>query len=170
MPRSSDASGSSPRPIAGSAGACIRRSRGRNSRPWSTGPRPLRDGCGGANLAERSDEPPGRRALFQRRSLHDSAAFAETDARKAVACAIAAEDDLVAVLKEAALLTARQFKRLASARREFEEAAPALAARPGCSTGTNQIADHQIAAITGVMRQHLGDRPIHVGEGSATQA
>ena len=81
------------------------------------------------------------------RRQHHAAAFAEADARISGLGAEAAEDDLVAVFDEAALLAARQFYRLAAPHGEFEETPPArsLGARDGA--GADEIADLEIAAV-----------------------
>src|SRR5271156_2648657 len=59
------------------------------------------------------------------------AAVAEADARMAIIRAEAAEDDLIAVFDEAALLAARERNRLGTARGEFEKAAPTRFLRSG---------------------------------------
>ena len=81
------------------------------------------------------------------------AAFAETDARIILFGAKAFEDDLVAILDKAALLAGRQRDRLAPARGELEEAAPAILVWPGHGARAEEIADHKIAAVAGVIRQ-----------------
>src|SRR6516162_3510212 len=65
--------------------------------------------------------PPGMTRLPRRQ--HHRPALAETDARISGLGAEAAEDDLVAVLDETALLAGRHGQRLAAARCEFEKAA-----------------------------------------------
>src|ERR1700674_5094511 len=88
-----------------------------------------------------------------RRQNH-GAAFAEADPRTAVFGAKAAEDDLVAVFDEAALLATRQLDRFAAARGEFQKAAPARFLRTRDRAGSDQIADLEVAAVAGVMRDH----------------
>src|SRR6202030_4535716 len=97
-----------------------------------------------------------------RRRQNHRTAFAEADARITGLSAKAAEDDLIAVLDEAALLAARQFERLAAARGELEEAAPARFLRARYGARSDQIADLEIAAVAGLMRDHLRDGPIHL--------
>src|SRR5262249_40690325 len=95
-----------------------------------------RNGC------RRSDSlsPRAGRGGLSPGRLNDGAALTEADAHGAVFGAVAAEDDFVAVLDEAALLAARQFERLAAARREFEQAAPARFLRTRNCAGTEQVA------------------------------
>src|SRR5580693_413391 len=94
------------------------------------------------------------------RRQENRAAFAETDARIILFGAKAFEDDLVAVLDEAALLTGRQRDRLAPARGKLKKAAPAFLLRPGHGAGADEIAGDKIAAVAGVMRDHLRHGPI----------
>ena len=109
-----------------------------------------------------------RGRMLTRRQQH-RAAFAEADARIILFGAKAFEDDLVAVLDEAALLAGRQRDRLAPARGKFEEAAPAILLRPGHGARADEIADDEIAAVAGVMRDHLRHGPIRRRERSAGQ-
>src|SRR5579864_870279 len=76
-----------------------------------------------------------------RRRQYNCAAFAEADARIAGFGAKAAEDDLVAVFDEAALLATGQFERIAAARGEFEQAAPARIVGARDRARRNQVAD-----------------------------
>src|ERR1700719_4533409 len=69
------------------------------------------------------------------RRQHHRAAFAEADARIPFPRTKAAEDDLVAVLDETALLAARHFDRLAPAGGELKETAPAFLLRAGNGAG-----------------------------------
>src|SRR5579871_4379084 len=91
--------------------------------------------------------------------LNDGPALAEADAHGAFLGAVAAEDDLVAVFDEAALLAAGQIERLAAAGGEFEQAAPARFLRTRHRTRSEQVADLQVAAVAGVVRDHLRDGP-----------
>src|ERR1700720_1415623 len=105
----------------------------------------------------------GKRSMSPRRQDHRPA-FAEADARITGLGAKAAEDDLVAVFDEAAFLAARQLKRLSAARGEFEETAPTRFVGARHRARSDQIADLEIAAIAGLVRDHLRDGPIHRGE------
>src|SRR6185503_2798543 len=96
---------------------------------------------------------------------HDhAAAFAEADAGAPRALAMGAEDHLVAVLQKAARLAVRQRDRLAPARGELEQTAAALVLRARAGAAAHQVADLEVAAVAGVMRDHLGDRPVDGGE------
>src|SRR3984893_10025276 len=99
-----------------------------------------------------------------RRRQNHRAALAEADARIAGFCAKAAEDDFVAIFDEAALLAARQFERLAAARGELEETTPARFLRTRHRALSDQVADIEIAAVAGLVRDHLRDGPIHLRE------
>src|ERR1700675_2151639 len=101
-----------------------------------------------------------------RRRQNNGAAFTEANARIAGFCAKAAKDDLVAVFDKTAFLAARQFERLAAARAEFKEAAPARFLRPRHRARSDQVADLEIAAVAGLVRDHLRDGPIHQRERS----
>src|SRR5580700_3083522 len=103
------------------------------------------------------------RARSRRRQNH-RAAFAEADAPIAFFRAKAAEDDLVAVFDKTALLAARQIERLAAARGEFQETAPTRFLRARHCARSDQIADLEIAAVAGLVRDHLRDGPIHQRE------
>src|SRR5580692_10465073 len=92
-----------------------------------------------------------------------AAALAEADAGAARAIAVGAEDDLVAVLQEAARLAVRQGDRIAAARGELEQAAAALVLRPRAGAAAHEVADLEVAAVAGVMRDHLRDRPVDGG-------
>src|SRR5580704_11349858 len=81
------------------------------------------------------------------RRQQNGAAFAETDARIILLGAITLEDDLVAVLDEAALFAGRQRNRLAPARGQFEKTAPAVFFRSGHRARADQIADDEITAV-----------------------
>src|ERR1051325_9922653 len=88
------------------------------------------------------------------RTLTDhAAAFAEADARQAVALAVRAQDDLVAVFEELAA--------------QLEQASRRLLLGAGDRAAGEEIAGLQVAAIRGVMRDELRDRPIHVAEVAA---
>src|SRR5208282_5436395 len=91
------------------------------------------------------------------RRQDDGAAFAEADPGVAGLCAKAAKDDFVAVFDEAARLAARQRDRVAAAAGDFEETAPARLLRARDGARSDQIADANVAAVAGVMRDHLRD-------------
>src|ERR1700691_1556864 len=103
-------------------------------------------------------------AILSSRRQDHRAAFAEADARKARLGAKAAGDDLGAVLDETALVAGRHWDRLASARREFEETAPARFVRAGTGARAEEVADREIAAVAGMMGDHLRDGPVRCRE------
>jgi hypothetical protein len=83
----------------------------------------LRAGAPAEMGADRVARSPGRQ--------DHGAAFAEADARMAGLFAKTAEDDLIAVFDETALLAARKRNRFGAARGEFEQAAPTRFLRSG---------------------------------------
>src|ERR1041384_8468883 len=88
------------------------------------------------------------------------AALAKTEAGAARALAMGAERHLVAILQERARLAVRQGDRLLAARRDLQQASAALVLRAGAGAGGHEVADLEVAAVAGVMRHHLCDRPV----------
>src|SRR5215469_14854154 len=73
----------------------------------------------------------------------------------------AAEGNFIAIVEETARLSVRQYERLRTAGGQFEKTAPTRWLRPGYGAGADQVADLKIAAIAGVMRDHLRESPVH---------
>src|SRR5690242_9814672 len=101
---------------------------------------------------------------------HYTAAFAEPDAAQAGLLAPTAEDDLVAVFQEAADFAGGQLERLRAAPRDFKKTAAILLQRPGDGAAGDQVAGTNVAAVRGVVRHHLRERPIHRREVGAADA
>src|SRR5215469_3026956 len=101
---------------------------------------------------------------------HHGAAFAEADPGMTRLGANCAEADLVAVFDKRALFSARQRQRLRTAGGELQQTGPARWLRPGYRAGADQVADLEIAAIAGVMRNHLGEGPVHLRGRTLRQA
>src|ERR1700680_3426729 len=105
-----------------------------------------------------------------RRRQDNRTAFAEADPRIAGFGAKAAEDDLIAVFDKTAFLAARQIERLAAACGEFQETSPARILRARYGARSDQVADLEIAAVAGLVGDHLRDGPIHQRERSLRDA
>src|SRR5215831_20529784 len=82
----------------------------------------------------------------------------------------AAEGNFVAVFDESALLAIWQRQRLRTARREFQQTGPARWLRSGHRAGSDQIAGLKIAAIAGMVRNHLRKGPVHLRERTLRQS
>src|SRR5712671_2163878 len=78
------------------------------------------------------------------------AAFAEADAGEARSLAVAAEDDLVAILEKPALLAGRQRDWLPAAFAQLQEARPAVRLRARHRARAHQVANFEIAAAARV--------------------
>src|SRR3954465_10363501 len=89
-------------------------------------------------------------------------ALAEADRREALSAGAGAQEHLVAVLKKASLFTGLEAHRPLSTLGGFEQAA--AASLIGCRdcARAEEIARPEIAAVAGVVRNHLRNRPIHV--------
>src|SRR5271163_4074173 len=95
---------------------------------------------------------------------YNAAAFAEADAGEAGFFAVGAEDDFVAVQKEGALFAVGELDWVGSALGDFEEAALRAWVWAGDGSAGEEIAFDQIAAVAGVVGDHLGECPIEVAE------
>jgi hypothetical protein len=91
-------------------------------------------------------------------------ALAETDAGKTLLFAESPQNDFVAVFEERACLFAGETKRRCASSRDFQQAALRTLMRPGDSSAGNQVSFHQIAAVAGVVREHLSERPIEIAK------
>src|SRR3954466_15951776 len=96
------------------------------------------------------------------RRQHGAPALAEADRREALSAGAGAQEHLVAVLEKASLFTGLEAHRPLSTLGGFEQAA--AASLIGCRdrARAEEIARPEIAAVAGVVRNHLRDRPIHV--------
>src|SRR5207248_4825676 len=94
---------------------------------------------------------------------------AEADPQ-AFARAVGAHDDLVAVLEEGPLLPRRQRGALRAAPRELEQAAARRLRLARDRAAGEQIAWTQVAAVRGVVRDDLAERPVHVAKVAAAEA
>ena len=95
--------------------------------------------------------------------LNDPGACAETDRAKARSLRTRRKDKLIAVLKKRPPLTARQIERRLAAVAQLEKAPETASVRCGYRAGSEQIPRIQIASVRSMVRDHLRDRPIHVG-------
>src|ERR687887_1762621 len=91
-----------------------------------------------------------------------SAAFAEADACKAVAPAVRAHDDRIAVFEEAARLAGCKRQWAPPPRRDLEQAAQPIVARRRDRAGAEQVSRAQVAAAAAVVRHQLGNGPVEV--------
>src|SRR5262245_46035909 len=93
--------------------------------------------------------PAGFRAASSRplRRQSRARAFAEADAAEPGALAVRAQDHGVTVLEKRPALATRQFERLLSVLREFEQRTRLLRCRTGDRPGTQQVAGLQVAAV-----------------------
>src|SRR5438105_13684614 len=98
------------------------------------------------------------------RGQNGAAAFAEANAARAVALAVAAQDDAIAVLEERARLAVGQMNRLLAALAELEQRPRLIGGRPRERAGAEQVAGLQVAAVDRVMRDHLRNGPVRIVE------
>src|SRR4029077_30350 len=87
---------------------------------------------------------------------------AETDPCHVGFLAPAAKNDGIAVLQEGAGFVTANLNRPAAARTELQQRSRLSGRRPRLSAGSEQIARAQIAAVDGVVRDELPDRPIRM--------
>jgi hypothetical protein len=90
------------------------------------------------------------------------AALAEANAGVAGRFAGAAEDDLVTIFEEGAGFTSGEEEGLSSVAGEFEEAAAGGLGGAGDGAGSEDIADLEVAAVTGVVSDELSGGPVEV--------
>src|SRR6266404_5350829 len=93
-----------------------------------------------------------------------SAQIAKADAHRARKLAIASHDDRISILEKTAYFAIRQCKRLRCSVGQLEQRPRLVRFWPGLRASTKEIAWLQVAAIDGVMRNHLRDRPIRMPE------
>ena len=94
------------------------------------------------------------------RSHNTCTALAETDRNVSVALGARLEDNFVAVIEILAAFTIRQPKRLPM----LQQAGPALVGGARDRAAAQQVAGLQIAAVAGVVRDHLREAPIRIFE------
>ena len=70
------------------------------------------------------------------------------------------EDDFVAILEKTARLAAGKRQWLRATARDLEQAAIAVRVRRGDGTGAEEVAWPQVAAVRGMVRDELRDRPV----------
>src|SRR5262245_17486436 len=92
---------------------------------------------------------------------HNAPALAEADSPVERSLAPGAEDHFVAVFQKTARFTARQSNRIFAAPRQFEHAAAAVLAWTGYRTAADQVSGQDTAAVRRMVRDHLGDCPVH---------
>src|SRR5262249_38077865 len=83
--------------------------------------------------------------------------------------AVAAQDHFVAILEKLASLSGRELDGLGAAPCELEKAAARFFRRAGDRAAREEIAGLQIAAVRRVVRDELGNRPVHVAHVSAAE-
>src|SRR5580700_8241252 len=98
-----------------------------------------------------------------RRREHGASALAETYACRAFAAAVPTQNDFVTVFQEPSALAVRQVQGLRATVCELEQASPTRLVRTRYGSGPEQVTRDQVAAVAGVMRNHLRDRPIRAG-------
>ena len=96
------------------------------------------------------------------RGLNNSAAFAESDARKSFTLAPAAHDHFVAVFEELSLFAGGEADGFRAAPRQLQQRSARFSRCSRHSPAGEQITRPQIAAAAGVMRDHLRNSPIEV--------
>ena len=96
--------------------------------------------------------------------LNDSSALAERDTGQAFAFAEAAQDDLVAVGEEFAEVAGGQAEGDGAALGDFEHAALRAGMWAGDGAAGQDVSGEQIAAVAGVVREHLREGPVEVAK------
>ncbi len=94
--------------------------------------------------------------------MDGGAALAQGDAGMLGGFAVAAEDDLVAVVEEGAGFAGWESDGLGSVAGEFEEATGGGGGGAGDGPGGEDVADLKVAAVAGVVGDELGGRPVEV--------
>src|SRR5262245_31547176 len=92
--------------------------------------------------------------------LDAAAAFAEADRDVPLTLRAGAEDDLVAIFEIAAGLAVRQRDVAGAEGAELVQAGAALVGRAGRGAAADHVAREEIAAVAGMVGDHLGERPI----------
>src|SRR5579884_2481106 len=110
------------------------------------------------------------RCLSESRRDNRAAALAQPDAAETGTFAPAAQDHFIAVFKEGALLATPKRDRLLPAFSQLQQTARAFAFRTGNGAAGQQIAGAQIAAVAGMVRDHLCRSPVHVAEAADREA
>lgn len=93
---------------------------------------------------------------------NSSATFAKADAGVAFALAPAAKDDFVAVFEEFALFAVGELEGFGAAFSSLEQAAGRVRRGAGDGSGGEQVAGAEVAAVAGVVGEHLGGSPVEV--------
>src|SRR5712691_2446764 len=96
-------------------------------------------------------------------------AFTESDAYRAFALAISAQNNAIAVFQKFPFLAGGQADQLGAPARQLQQASPRVVDWPGNRPAPEKIARTQIATVTGMVRQKLGHRPVLVAKISAAQ-
>src|SRR6266446_9789670 len=90
-------------------------------------------------------------------------ALAKADRRLAILSAMRAEDHFVAILDKGASLARGQCDRAGAVGAQLHQAAIALRGRTRDRASAEQIPGGEVAAVAGVMRDHLRHGPIEIG-------
>src|SRR6185437_10498274 len=101
---------------------------------------------------------------------HQAARFAEADPRASGPLAPAAKDHPVAVLQESTCLAALETYRALASRGQLEQRAGLVGLRARLSAAAEEVSGLEIAAVDGVVRDHLCDRPVAVAEVGSGQS
>ena len=101
--------------------------------------------------------------------MDNPSTFAKSDARKAGAEAVTAEDYLIAVFKESALLFRGQRDRFGPAPSQLQKTAARLFLRTRDRAAGDEIARTEIAAVARMVRKHLRRSPVHVLEAALAE-
>src|SRR4051812_41224741 len=96
--------------------------------------------------------------------------LAEADGCSAFACAARTLDHFVAVLEESTRFTARQLERLLARLGQLHYRAVGIGRRAGNRARAEQVARLDVAAVGGLVREHLRYGPVGVAEARARQA
>ena len=93
---------------------------------------------------------------------YETRTLTEADPRGAFALQVSAKDDLISIMEEFSFLSSRKNNWLSTATGQLEHAS--LRARFGArnSAAGEEIPGPEIAAVAGVMREHLSWGPVHV--------
>ena len=100
----------------------------------------------------------------------DSPACAEANPSEAVTLAIPAQRHFVAVGQVASFFAPWQRQRLPSVRGQLQQTAAISIVGSRHRAGSQDVAGAQVAAVAGVMRQQLRDRPVQLAKGTAADA
>ena len=93
---------------------------------------------------------------------YETRTLTEADPRGAFALQVSAKDDLISIMEEFSFLSSRKNNWLSTATGQLEHASSRPRVGPRNGPAGEEIAGPKIAAVAGVMREHLSGGPVHV--------